>query len=209
MQMIMCLQHFPAAPDFIEIEHEGRKYFKLHGTVRSVISRELLIRKSPELRVTDHKIKLAESSTKDPWVLEQHQAKLRLLQGAKDHGVFRPLVFMWKNLYNCELQIHLRDIEDLHIVFSGRRQQLNVFKKHMGYWGEQLARTPTLSFEADDLFSGLEHYRIPDPKNFGGKINQEFAEFKKRLHNVTADDLTDEDIFEMTIGKGACRESRM
>lgn len=195
--------------DCREITHEGRKYLQLHGTVRSVISRELLIRKSPELRVANQKIKLAESRTTDSWVLEQHREKLMQLQGAKDNGVFRPLVFMWKNLYNCELQIHLRDIGDLHIVFSGRRQQLDVFKRHMGYWGFQLACTPTLRFEADDLFSGLEHYRIPDPKNFGGKKNQEFADFKKRLHNVTADDLTDEDIFEMTIGKGACRESRM
>jgi hypothetical protein len=84
-----------------------------------------------------------------------------------------------------------------------------VLKKHLEFWGYQLSKTPQLKFEAEGVFSGIEYYRMPDPQNFGGAKNSEYAAFRKRLHNITAEDLLDEDIFEMTLGKDATRESRM
>lgn len=199
----------PAGFDHREVTADGKRYAELRGTARSVISRELAIRKHPQLRIDKEKIKLVEATVKQKTVQEQHTQKLTQLQEAKDKNVFKPLSFMWKNLYNAKLEIHVSNIQDLHINFSGRRQQLHVLKKHMDFWAYQLGKCPQLKFEADDVFSGIEHFRMPDPKNFGGAKNPEYAAFRKRLHNVTAEDLNDEDIFEMTMGKDATRESRM
>jgi len=189
------------------ITDQGKRYCEFKGTVQSTIKRELELRKS--LRVEKEKIKLAEGTVKDALKMEQHKGKLQQLKDAKDKNVFKPLGYMWKNLYNTRLEVHVANIDDQHFMFSGRRQQLAVFKKHLEFWGRQFAEAPALSFEADDVFSGIEHFRMPDPKNFGGDKNDEWKAFKKRLHNVTAGDLSDEDILEMTQGKDATRETRM
>jgi hypothetical protein len=187
----------------------GKRFLELKGSARSVISRELQIRKDPALRVTAQKIKLVDETVKDQLQQPQHAEKLKQLKEMKEKNVFKPLGYMWKNLYNSKLEIHVSNPQDLHIAFTGRRQQLVVLKKHIEFWGHQLKGCPVIKVEADDIFSGIEHYRIPDPKNFGGRKNPDYDAFKKRLDNITAEDLRDEEIFEMTQGKDATRESRM
>ena len=199
----------PAGFDHTEITRGANKYAQLRGSARSVVSRELRLRKCPELRIAKEKIKLVDATVADKLKQGQHTNKLQQLQVMKDKNVFKPLGFMWKNLYNSQLEINVGDVQDLHIKFSGRRQQLNVLKKHLEFWGHQLLHSPVLKWEVDDVFSGIQHYRTPDPKNFGGAKNPEYQAFKKRLHNVTAEDLSEEYIFEMTMGKEATRESRM
>jgi hypothetical protein len=193
----------------IKIVSDNGLFAELKGCARSVIAKEIELRKSPLLRIEKEKIKLVEPTVKDTIKQQQHTDKLNQLKDAKDKNVFKPLSFMWKNLYNSRLEINVSNIQDLHIKFSGRRQQLSVLKKHLEYWAWQLSLCMHLKFETDDIFSGIEHYRIPDPKNFGGATNPEYQQFKKRLHNITAEDLSDEEIFELTQGKDQTRETRM
>jgi hypothetical protein len=135
-------------PGASDVTIGGRKYAELKGSPRSVIDAELKHRKSPQLRVQE-KIKLVEPTIKDKHFQDQHTAKLEQLKEAKDKSVFKPLTYMWKNLYNTKLEIHVGNIQDLHINFTGRRQQLAVLKKHLEFWGWQFQQCPTLKFEAE------------------------------------------------------------
>ena len=189
------------------ITHLGKKYGQLKGPAQSIIRRELEIRRS--LRVVKEKIILADSNVKQMLQQPQHKQKLLQLKDLKDKNIFRPLKYMWKNLYQSELEIHVSNIDDLHILFTGRRQQLANFKKHIEFWGRGLRHCPALSFESSDVLSGIEFFRTPDPKYFGQSKSADYAAFKRRLHNITAEELSEEEMWEMTRGKDATRESRM
>jgi hypothetical protein len=198
----------PPASGREEIVRNGKRFLELTGSARSVITRELQIRKDPALRVAGQKIKLADA-VKDQLQHEPHFWKLKALQEMEDNHLFKSISCMSKNLYNSKLDIHVTDSHDFSIEFTGRRQQLAVLQEHVQSWFKRLSFCFKIKVDADDLINGLEHYRFPDPKNFGGKHDLEYKAFMKRLHNVTAEDLCEEEIFEMTQGKDFTRESRM
>ncbi len=61
--------------------------------------------------------------------------------------------------------------------------------------------------ELPDHFTSVDRYRRASSDNFHNK--DEYALFQKRLHHVTSESLSEEEIFELTHGIDATRESRM
>ncbi len=110
-------------------------------------------------------------------------------------------------LYNVVLDLNFRNPAKSYIKFTGRRQHLDVFQKHITHWQESFTKPWSVVLELPDHFTSVDRYRRASSDHFNSK--DEYASFQKRLRHVTSESLSEEEIFELTSGMGATRESRM
>eukprot|EP00047_Mylnosiga_fluctuans_P009655 m.12416 g.12416 ORF g.12416 m.12416 type:complete len:2363 (-) comp2729_c0_seq1:86-7174(-) len=171
---------------------KGRSYAIIEGPVSEVVRKEIALRK--DLRV-EEQVKLL--GVCDPLLKDMVTANMETFR--EDKQVFQPMKYFWCNQYGVELEIHL--IADPYIKITGRRADIERFKKHIAYWTQQLNASPRV--EAPDQFMSADLYRRPRQLEKGDE------EFRERLHNVTAITLTDSKLFQLTRGPNATRETRM
>jgi hypothetical protein len=105
------------------------------------------------------------------------------------------------------LELKFGDPAMSHIKFTGRRRHLDVFNQHIQYWRHQFTMPQSVVLELADHFMSVDRYRLASSSNFNSK--EEYTAFQKRLHNVTAESFSDEEVFELIMGTDATRESRM
>ena len=173
----------------------GRTYCVITGDLRKVIEEEIQLRKN--LR-SELKVSLL-AKTDEPLVTAQIKANLEQLKD--DRQVFNPLKFLWTNAHGVEVKVHLALSTDPHVQVVGRRLDINRFNDHFQLWRRQLSAAPMV--ERPDHFISVDLYRRPRT------LPTNDAEFRERLHSVTAEQLSEIKIFLKCEGPQATRETRM
>ena len=102
-----------------------------------------------------------------------------------------------------DVQIHLNNKADPHILVTGRRTALDKLEQQLRFWSFQLKGAPRVEI-ADEIMA-VDLYKRP--RRLGNDRSD--AAFRQRLHTVTADELSDSQIFDLCTGPSAKRESRM
>ena len=173
----------------------AKRYCVIAGALGKVIEDEIKLRRQlrSELKVT------LLAKTDEPLMTAQIKANLEQLR--HDRQVFNPLKFLWGNAHGVQVELHMTSPSDPHVKVLGRRRDIGRFNDHFQFWRRQLALAPMV--ERPDHFISVDLYRRPRTLPSGD------AEFRERLHTVTAQELSQTKLFLKCQGPHATRETRM
>jgi hypothetical protein len=165
----------------VKEQRKGEEYCVIRGLLKEVIRQEKILRQ--RWRVKDVIISLL-PPTDEPLMRQQILDNLRQLH--EDRLIFTPLKFLWRNAHGMKVEMHMAGIGP-HFKIEGRRQDTQRFRDHFDLWKRQLSGAPVV--ERPDHFMAVDLYRRPRALPSGDE------EFRERLHVVTAQSLSETQMF--------------